>query len=141
MSSCVELVYMFDLLDLYIFIIITRCLRTKYSLLLFWHYFFPVFLAPCCPRPVHPCDLLKFTSPSFSRSPRRHCPMCGSHIVTSCAHLQLCSHAKCPPHFHFRIVARWTASAVFVKALILAFGILSHRDMPEIFCSIFLLQT
>ena len=43
--------------------IITRCLGTKYSLLLFWHYFFPVFPARCCCRPVHPCDRRKFTSP------------------------------------------------------------------------------
>ena len=68
-SSCVELVHMmFDLLDTYIFMIITRCLSTKYSLLLFWQYFFPIFPAPSCPRLVHPCDRLKFTSPPCSRS-------------------------------------------------------------------------
>ena len=70
--------------------------------------------------------------------PRRRCPMRGSHIVASCAHLQLCSRAKCSPHLHFRVVARWTTSAVFAKALILAFGTLSRRDMPKIFRSIFL---
>ena len=56
-----------------------------------------------------------------------------SHIVASCAHLELCSRAKCPPHFHFRVVARWTTSVVFAKALIMAFEILSNREMPRIF--------
>ena len=72
------------LLDVNIFMITTRrCLSTKYSLLLFWHYFFPVFPAPCCRRPVHPCDCLEFTSPPCSRS----APMRGSHNVASCAHV------------------------------------------------------
>ena len=130
---------MFDLLDVYIFKIITRYLTTKYSLLLFWHYFFfSVFPAPSYRRSVHPCDRLKFTSLLVAGLPRRRFPMRGSHIVAKCAHLQLCSRAKCPPHFHSRVAARWTASALFSKALILAFGFLSRRDVPTIFRSILL---
>ena len=129
---------MFDLLDMYIFLIITRCLSTKYSLLLFWHCSFPVFPAPCCPRPVHHCDCLNSPAHLVAALLRRRCPMRGSHIVASCAYLELCSRAKCPPHFYFRVVARWTTSVVFAKALILAFGILSRTDMPKFFRSIFL---
>ena len=141
-AQSVELVHMkFDLLDMYIFMIITRCLSTKYSLLLFWHYFvfqssrFLAVLDQCTPAIV-----LNSPAHLVAGLPGRRCPMRGSHIVASYALMQLCNRAKCPPHFHFRVVTHWTASAVFAKALILAFGILSRRDMPKIFRSIFLWQ-
>ena len=69
--------------------IITRCLSTKYSLLLFWYYFFPVFSAPCCPKPVHPCDCLKFSSPPCSRSARCLYP-------TSSLAVPICSYVVVP---------------------------------------------
>ena len=121
--------------------IITRCLSTKYSLLLFWHYFFQSSRLLAVLDQCTPAIVLKSPVYLVAGLPRRCCPMRGSHIVASCANLQLCSRAKCPPHFHFRVVARWTASAVFAKALILTFGTLSRRDKPKIFRSIFLSQT
>ena len=140
MSSCIELVHVkFDLLVVCIFMIITRCLSTKYSLLLFWYYFFPVFPAPCYSRPVHPCDCLEFTNP-----PQQVCPDVIARCVdpTLSLAVPICSYVVAPSVLsHLRVVARWTASAVLAKALILAFGILSRRDMPKIFRSIFLWQT
>ena len=141
-SSCVELVHMmFDRLDKYIFMIISRCLSTKYSLLLLWHYFFQssrllVVVDQCITGIV-----LNSPAHLVADLPRRRCPMRGSHIVASCPHLEVCSRAKCPPHFHFRVVSRWNTSFVLAKALIFAFWIMPCRDMPTIFRSIFLWQT
>ena len=133
--SCVELVHM-------MFMIITRCLSTKYSLLLFWHYsiFFSVFPTPCCPRPVHPCDCLKFTSPPCSRS-------C-SDVVARCVDpsssqaVPICSYVVVPSVLSISISGLSLAGLHQLCLprlfLILTFGIMSHREMLKIFRSIFL---
>ena len=71
--------------------IITRCLSTKYSLLLFWHYFFPVFPVLAVVAQCTPAIVLNSPAHLAAGLPRHRCPMHGSHIVDSCARLELCS--------------------------------------------------
>ena len=89
-ASCVELVHMmFDLLDRCIFLIITRCLSTKYSLLFFGAIFFHSSRLLAVVDQWIPSIVLNSPAHLVAGLPRRRCPMRGSHIVASCAHLQL----------------------------------------------------